>query len=717
MPITIGSRLGRYEILGRLGAGGMGEVYRARDSRLARDVALKVLAQAIAADPALLERFAREARAVAALNHPHIVTIYSIEEEDGIPFFTMELVEGATLEGLIPADGLPLGRFLDLAMPLTEALDAAHQKHIVHRDLKPANVMVSADGRVKVLDFGLAHLAPPVAADQTIDATRAVLTQQGTIAGTMPYMSPEQIEGRPLDSRSDLFSLGILFYEMLTGMRPFGGDSSPQLMSAILRDTPPAVSDRRSDLPESIVRVVERLLEKRPEDRVQTARDVFNELRHLRKTIESGTARRPDTGAPTAPQRSTPSSGARRRDARWKWIAVLPFTCRAEDEECSALAEGLTDDITAGLSRFDTLRVVSRASTEGLKGQVSDPGAAAALLGARYLLEGSLRRAGTSVRVNVRLVDADMGAHLWAEHYDRSLDAGTFVLQDDIARRVVATIADGAGVLTRSMAMTVKDRPVEALTLDELTLRFFGYIEVFRPEEHARLRSAFEVALQHDRAHAGGWACLAMLYEHEHSHGLNPLPDPLGRLRRAAERAVEADPMNQHGWSALASAAFFGRDLTALQAAAERAIAINPLHANTTALLAIFLESAGDSDRAVELVGQAMTMNPHHPGWYHFVPFTSSYRRREYAEALVHAKRINMPLFPWSQLSSAAAAGQLGRAPEARASLDALARTHPHFLEPGNVRDDWGRWIWDPELLDRLIEGVEKAHALTRSAV
>ncbi len=290
----------------------MGEVYRARDGRLDRDVALKVLPPEVARDPTRLERFAREARAIAALNHPHIVTIYSTEEADGVRFLTMELVEGQTLDGVITGAGLPVARFLDLALPLADALTAAHQKQITHRDLKPGNVMVSADGRVKVLDFGLARRGE-AGHGQAFDATRAVLTGEGTIVGTMRYMSPEQVEGRPLDARSDLFSLGVMFFEMLTGARPFHGSSSPALMSAILRDTPPLVTGDRADVPEALARLVARCLEKRPDDRVQTARDVYNELRQVQKQLESGSGQR--SGSPAAPSGGEAAL----------WIAVLPF--------------------------------------------------------------------------------------------------------------------------------------------------------------------------------------------------------------------------------------------------------------------------------------------------------------------------------------------------------------------------------------------------------
>jgi serine/threonine protein kinase len=313
-----GERLGAYEILARLGEGGMGEVYRARDARLGRDVALKVLPPDVTRDEGRLERFDREARAIAALNHPHIVTIYSTEEVDGVRFLTMELVEGETLSGTVTPGGISLARFLDIAVPLADALAAAHNKHITHRDLKPGNVMLSHDGRVKVLDFGLARIGTGDAIGHSVAATLAPVTQHGTIVGTMPYMSPEQVEGRSVDARSDLFSLGVIFYELLTGDRPFQAASSAALMSAILRDTPLEIASRRADLPESLVRLVGRCLEKRPEDRVQTARDVFNELRHLQRQCESGTTRSSGIG-------SVLPVGL----GRTLSVAVLPSACTA----------------------------------------------------------------------------------------------------------------------------------------------------------------------------------------------------------------------------------------------------------------------------------------------------------------------------------------------------------------------------------------------------
>src|SRR6202167_5966264 len=267
------SSIAHYRIASRIGAGGMGEVYRATDTKLGRDVALKLLPPEMASDPERLARFRREARAVATLNHPHIVTIFSVEEADGIHFLTMELVEGQSLDRLIPESGLPVERILAIASALADALGAAHDKGIVHRDLKPANVMLTGEGRVKVLDFGLAkEMRPydPAAATLTSAGDTAI----GVVMGTPAYMSPEQIAGRALDHRTDIFSLGIILYEMASGRRPFEGESSADLASAILRDTPRPLSAMRASIPDALCRVIQRCLEKDARDRLSSAREV-----------------------------------------------------------------------------------------------------------------------------------------------------------------------------------------------------------------------------------------------------------------------------------------------------------------------------------------------------------------------------------------------------------------------------------------------------------
>jgi Tol biopolymer transport system component len=288
MTLQSGTRLGPYEVVARIGAGGMGEVYKARDPRLGRDVAIKILPAAAASDAERRVRFEREARAVAALNHPNIVTIHAVEEVEGVPFFTMEYVEGQTLTQMIPPRGLSLEELLRIAIPLTDAVGAAHQHGILHRDLKPANVMVNSEGRVKVLDFGLAKLKEVAMEPEAGTAATAEPTGEGRILGTVAYMSPEQAEGKALDQRSDVFSLGILLYEMATGQRPFKGDTSVSVLSAILKDTPDSVTGLRPDLPRDLARIVKRALAKDPERRYQTAKDLRNDLETLKEDLDSG---------------------------------------------------------------------------------------------------------------------------------------------------------------------------------------------------------------------------------------------------------------------------------------------------------------------------------------------------------------------------------------------------------------------------------------------
>jgi non-specific serine/threonine protein kinase len=290
MPLTPASRLGPYEIVALLGAGGMGEVYRARDARLKRDIAIKVLPDAVASSPERLARFEREATTVAGLNHPNIVVLHSIEEAQGTRFLTMELVEGSSLEQSVTPGGLPIARVIELGIALADALAAAHEKGVIHRDLKPANVMLTKDGRVKVLDFGLAKLAAPDSdPDSTHEATRTTLTSAaGHVVGTVPYMAPEQVRGEAVDARTDLFALGVLLYELASGTRPFAGATPADISSAILRDAPESLDALRSDLPRDLGRIVSRCLEKNPRERVQSALDVSNELHRLRRDLERG---------------------------------------------------------------------------------------------------------------------------------------------------------------------------------------------------------------------------------------------------------------------------------------------------------------------------------------------------------------------------------------------------------------------------------------------
>jgi TolB-like protein/tRNA A-37 threonylcarbamoyl transferase component Bud32/Tfp pilus assembly protein PilF len=331
VSLRIGQTIGHYRVLRQLGAGGMGEVYEAEDAKLGRHVALKVLPEETARDPQMRQRFEREAKAIAALNHPNIVTIYSVEEAEGIDFITMELIEGQTLREALPRGGMPLDRLLALAIPLSEAVAAAHQQGITHRDLKPENVILGRDGKVKVLDFGLAKVGAFFGrpGDASLLPTRA-LTEEGRIVGTVAYMSPEQAEGKPVDPRSDVFTLGIILYEMSTGQQPFRGDTAMSILSSILKENPPPVTQINATLPRDLSRIVNRCLTKDPARRFQSALGLSTELQEVKQLLDSGElaaagAGAPRSGAITAPSISTPSSmpAPSRGGARTYVVAVV----------------------------------------------------------------------------------------------------------------------------------------------------------------------------------------------------------------------------------------------------------------------------------------------------------------------------------------------------------------------------------------------------------
>jgi serine/threonine protein kinase len=365
-----GKALGPYELKKLLGAGGMGEVYRARDTKLDRDVALKVLPRDIAADPARLERFEREAKALARLNHPHIVTIYSVEEVDSVRFLTMELIEGQTLDTMLSRDGLPIGEVLEIGVTVTDALAAAHAKGIVHRDLKPANVILTTDGHLKVLDFGLAIPAPT---DPGMTAA-SPLTAEGMVMGTVPYMSPEQVRGERVDQRSDIFSLGTVLYQLITGALPFRGDYPHATGYAIVNSAPQPMPELRADVPAALDEIVTRCLEKLPAKRYADTTELRDALRTLQDTGARNTvySRRP------APHRkwmlvaalvaaagvaAFTLFGKHTPPAEAKSIAVLPLVNMSSDREQEYFSDGLSEELLDALVKIPDLKVAGRTSS------------------------------------------------------------------------------------------------------------------------------------------------------------------------------------------------------------------------------------------------------------------------------------------------------------------------------------------------------------------
>jgi serine/threonine protein kinase/tetratricopeptide (TPR) repeat protein len=689
LALPAGTRLSSYEVLSLLGVGGMGEVYRARDLRLGRDVAIKVLPADVTRDADRLNRFRREAKSLAAVDHPNIVTVFSVEEAqvigfDIVHFLTMQLVEGQSLDQLIPDRGLPLERILDISAAIADALAAAHDKHIVHRDLKPANVMVAGDGRVKVLDFGLAKDLTE-SGDAGATVTSAGRTEHGVVMGTPAYMSPEQVAGRAVDHRSDIFSLGILIYQMASGERPFKGGTSIEVASAILRDTPPAVTDARGDLPDELARLIRRCLEKQPGERIQTARDVGHECRDL--------LRQPYVSA--APLSARPSSasvlpsGGSGEGFR---ILVTPFKYAGTNAELVALAEGLAEEIVTGLSRFSYLRVISRGSSAR---------------DARYVVDGSIRQAGSQLRVTVQLVDTTTGAHLWAESFDRSYrPEDVFGLQDELVARIVSTIADQHGVLVHSMSAVIRRKSDAELSPHEAALSVFGFHERMTPEEHARVRTILEGAVAEAPDDSDCWAMLATVYTDEYMFGFNVLPDPLGRAQAAARRAVALAPSSALASQALAQSLFFRKELDACRPVAERTIALNPMDGAIGAFMGLLLALCGDWQRGCATAEAARKLNPHFPGWYWLPPLFEAYYNGDYRAAIGIAMRVNIPGYFWVPLTTAAAFGQLGELDSARKALKELLSIRPGFAS--TARAELEKWF-DPALVESFMTGLHKA--------
>ncbi|HYX22488.1 MAG TPA: protein kinase, partial [Thermoanaerobaculia bacterium] len=530
------------------------------------------------------------------------------------------------------------------------------------------------------------------------------LTGEGQVFGTVAYMSPEQARGAKVDARSDVFSLGVVMYQMLTGERPFQGATAVDLISSILRDRPASVAERRADLPPELAKVVRRCLEKEPRDRYQTSRDVYNELRELRAEASiapSRAASRPEAAPPVRHDS---------RSARTQafWIAVLPFTHIGGDPELASFAEALTEDIHAGLAKFPYLSVISRNSTLHFKMQTSDVRTVGRHLGARYLLEGSIRRGGSVLRVNVQLVDAPTGAHLWAETYNRDLQgSNVLAVQDDVTDRVVATVADTSGALVRSMAASVEEKPDAELTGTDVVLRHWRYQHRGTPSEHARVRDGLERFVEREPGHADAWACLARLYIHEFALGFNRRPDPLGRALRAAQRAVDLDPTCQHARAGIAQVHFFRREVPAFRAAAEQAIALNPRDTDTLGVMGNMLADSGDFERGANLVRRAMALNPHFPDWFRFALTVDCFQKADYAGALDEIARVNMPGFFWKQVWIAACAGLAGRPAEAAAAVEELRRTNPDIER--QAREFMDSWLYASGLTERFLEGLAKA--------
>jgi len=633
----IGTTLAHYRITAALGAGGMGEVWRATDTKLGRDVALKILPAEMAASPERLDRFRREAMMLAALDHPGVVGVYSVEECEGLHFLTMQLVEGEPLDRLIPEGGMPLDRILAIGAAVAEALVAAHDRGIVHRDLKPANVMVGGDGRVKVLDFGLAKVAA-TASDETpgSEVETDLHTRDGVVMGTMPYMSPEQIAGRVVDQRTDVFSFGVMLYEMATGRRPFEGRSTAELASAILRDAPPPLAEARGALPEGLVRIVTCSLDKDPAVRFTSMRDIHAVLQEL---AAGPVGRRSVSGrAPAARMRALkaaggvaillaaaayllvrsgvfPDAGRAPRAAAApdiRSIAVLPLDNFSGDPSQDYFAEGMTDELTADLARISRIRVISRGSAMqfGGSGRPSAPEIAKAL-DVDAIVEGSVMRAGDTVRINAQLIDARADRHLWAESFERR-SQDVLALQDELASAIAREI-------------NVRLTPVEQSRLEsERTVNpeaYDAYLKgryFFNRPSDENLQTAiarFEdaIALSPDFVPALSGLSDAYLWA-GYNEGFISASRARPRAKAAAEKAIRLDDRSAEGHASLANfKLWYEYDWEGSEAAFRRAIELNPSYAFAHDQFALLLAFLGRFEESIAESRRAAALDPLNP--------------------------------------------------------------------------------------------------------
>ena len=658
----------------------MGEVYRARDRKLDRDVAVKVLPRSVATDPDTLARFEREAKAVASLSHQNILAIHDFGDQDGIAYAVTELLEGETLRGKLDAGPITQKQAVDYAVQVARGLSAAHGKGIVHRDLKPENIFVTRDGHLKILDFGLAKRIETPTAEMSAP-TRSGHTEPGTIMGTAGYMSPEQVKGLPVDHRSDIFSFGTILYELLSGKRAFKRETNAETMAAIMRDEPPELSESGRNISPALDRIVKHCLEKDRDHRFQSARDIAFNLRDQSSAAVT--------------------SGAR----EGFWVAVLPIKSSRDNADLMALADGISEDSVIGLSRFSYLKVIARSATSRYANELADVRTAGKQLGARYVIEGNLRKAGAKLRLAVQLVDAVTGTPLWAENFERTFNPeAAFELQDDLVSRIVCPCADRFGVLARSISDAVRRGESGEVGPYEALMRGFGYHQRLTPAEHAEAREALQQAVERVPSNADCWAMLSWIYSHEHAHGFNVLPGSLERALAAARRAVDIAPSNQLAQQALAVVSFFRRETAGCLSAAERALALNPLDTSNEAMFLIAF--TGDWDRGCTLIRRAMELNPHHPRWYGTVLGMNEYRLANYAEAVAEILRANAPEVFWTNVLLAAAYGQLGEFAAARDALRDLLAQKEDFAESG--AEILGKWF-EPRMVGLLTVGLRKA--------
>jgi len=572
--------LGNYRLLEKLGEGGMGVVWKARDLKLDRDVAVKFLPGGAVDDPERRAFFEREAKAVAALSHPNIVTIFAVAEAEGTIFFTMELIDGRPLSQLIEPGGVSLDRFLELALPLVGAVAAAHARGIIHRDLKPQNIMIDATGTLKILDFGLARILLPL--PRVIGRNEgSTATLDADFAGTIAYMSPEQLRSAPLDHRTDIFSLGVVLFEWATGRLPFAGKTGPERIAGVLKEQPLSASRINPRLPHQVDRILHHCLEKEPRYRMAQARDLREELALLRQ------------------------AGVEGRGASLPSIAVLPFADMSREKDQAYFCEGIAEEIINALCRVQGLRVASRTGSFQFRDTTADLREIANALGVESILEGSVRKSHNRLRITVQLIEAARGFHLWSESYDREF-RDVFAIQQEIARNVVRSLRVTLSPQEKGALAQVPTNHVQAYDY-YLRGRSFYYRYGRHDIEFALqlFSRAIELDPGYALAHSGLADCWSYIYLYaERKDSVRLQAEAAGR------RAVDLAPESAQAQASLAAALSLGPHKGEAPAAFEKAIALDPTLFETWYFYARHAFAGGDLPKAISLYEEAMRVRP-----------------------------------------------------------------------------------------------------------
>jgi serine/threonine protein kinase len=665
----IGQTISHYRILQQLGAGGMGVVYKAHDNRLDRTLVLKFLPEKTAQEPQALERFRREARAASALNHPGICTIYDIGEQDGQAFIAMEFIDGETLRSHIGPKPLPLEEILKLGIQIAEALDAAHIEGIIHRDIKPANIFVTKRGQAKVLDFGLAKLVPKgvASADAGPSSGESPGTTSivGIISGTPSYMSPEQVRGDDLDPRTDIFSLGLVLYEMATGRQAFGGATGGAIIEAVLTRPPVSVRSIHPEIPPRLEEIIEKALQKDRDQRYQRATDLLADLQQLKRDTESGQISRP-ADAPSSTRSTTgasPSTGKTTSGASTQQtgtfraprlskiigsIAVLPFENVSRDPESEYLSDGIPGSLINILATLPRLRVIAQSTVFRYKGRQIDPQAVGRELNVRAVLTGRMMQSGGSLRVGTELVDVATGSQLWGAQFDRK-PGDIFTIQDEISNEISEKLRLQ---LTRAEKKGLVRHHTEDAEAYRLYLQGRHHWNRWTEEGFFKAIGYFQQAVEKDPGYALAHTGVAESYVLLGWNSYLPPRDAFPKGKAAAMKALELDPDLGEARTPLAAALWL-HDWQWPEAQAEfrRSLELNPTYPTGNHWYAEYVMTMGRQVEAIAKMKNSQELDPLSLiisvaiGW-------ASYMARRYDDAIEQLLRTveldpNYPITYW----------------------------------------------------------------------